>query len=883
MTAIPETLANALQDRYRLERELGAGGMATVYLAHDFRHGRQVAVKVLHPELSAVLGGDRFVSEIRTTAQLQHPHILPLFDSGEAAGNLFYVMPVIEGETLRSRLGREKQLPVPDAVRLAREIAEALDYAHRHGVIHRDIKPENILLHDGRALVADFGIALAVQSAGGQRMTQTGLSLGTPQYMSPEQAMGEREITARSDIYSLGVVAYEMLTGEPPFTGPTSQSIVARVLTEEPRPIGPQRKSVPPEVESAILTALEKLPADRFGSAADFASSIAGETAAPRRATGVRAAASASPGRQKFLLPGLAAALVAAAALAIWGWMRSSPVAVPPVTRYLVDLPGGGEAGYGSRIAISPDGSKLVFMAPDPDGGTQLWLRSSDRIDAVPIPGTRGAVSPFFSPDGARLAFTLDNPSVLKVMRLDVDESRPVDLATNVGLAGGSWGADGFLYLDGLGTSLVRVPETGGGVEQLRITDSTGVDYELTMPYALPGGRGLIVTMHRSQRLEDWVIGVVDLSTMKVRGLFPGVAGFYLVPGRLLTVTVEGELSVVPFDVNTMTVTGASTVFARGINLTDPWGVDLGLAGNALAYASAPVTRDSLQFGWIGAEGSFEPLSNRWVDWLDSGVLSPDGARIAYTLRSGQGGDIWVRHLGNGALTRLSLGNQRSYDPVWSRDGKAVFYSRITENGHIIVSRPADASTGETVRARGPNFLYGGRESRDGSTLVYSNYDNATHFDLLMVEAGDTVPKPLLVTTHNESDASLSPDGKWLAYSSDESGSSRVYVRPFPNVQQTVWQVSGESGDFAEWSADGREIYYRSGNTIEAVEVLAGPSFAVGRSRTVARLDKAATGRWTWGVRKDGRVLVLRRVSAPPSLKIVVTQNLSGDLPLLKQ
>src|SRR5262245_33393045 len=189
MTAVPEALANALQDRYRLERELGAGGMATVYLAHDFRHGRPVAVKVLHPELSAVLGGDRFVSEIRTTAQLQHPHILPLFDSGEAGGNLFYVMPLMEGETLRSRLAREKQLPVADAVRLTREVASALDYAHRHGVIHRDIKPENVLLHDGRAVVADFGIALAVQTAGGSRMTQTGLSLGTPQYMSPEQAM----------------------------------------------------------------------------------------------------------------------------------------------------------------------------------------------------------------------------------------------------------------------------------------------------------------------------------------------------------------------------------------------------------------------------------------------------------------------------------------------------------------------------------------------------------------------------------------------------------------------------------------------------------------------------------------------------------------------
>src|SRR5512144_2794537 len=262
-------LQSALADRYRLDREIGAGGMATVYLAQDVRHDRKVALKVLRPELSAVIGAERFLAEIKLTANLQHPHILPLFDSGEADSYLFYVMPYVEGETLRDRLTREKQLPVADAVRITTEVAAALDYAHRHGVIHRDIKPENILLHDGQALVADFGIALAASKAGGSRMTETGMSLGTPHYMSPEQAMGEREITARSDVYALGAVAYEMLTGEPPFSGATAQAIVARVLTEEPKSITAQRRSVPPHVDDAVLTALEKLPADRFGSGAE--------------------------------------------------------------------------------------------------------------------------------------------------------------------------------------------------------------------------------------------------------------------------------------------------------------------------------------------------------------------------------------------------------------------------------------------------------------------------------------------------------------------------------------------------------------------------------------------------------------------------------------
>src|SRR5258705_9947988 len=248
--------------------------MVSVSLAQATRHDRRVALKVLRPELAAVIGAERFLAEIKLTANLQHPHILPLFDSGEADSYLFYVMPFVQGETLRDRLTREKQLPVADALRIAGEVASALDYAHRHGVVHRDIKPENILIHDGQALVADFGIALAASKAGGPRLTETGMSLGTPHYMSPEQAMGEREITARSDIYALGAVLYEMLTGDPPFTGSTAQAVGARVVTESPPSLTTQRHTIPRHVEAAGMTALEKLPADRFGTAAQFAEAL---------------------------------------------------------------------------------------------------------------------------------------------------------------------------------------------------------------------------------------------------------------------------------------------------------------------------------------------------------------------------------------------------------------------------------------------------------------------------------------------------------------------------------------------------------------------------------------------------------------------------------
>ncbi|MFH1762832.1 MAG: serine/threonine-protein kinase, partial [Gemmatimonadota bacterium] len=265
-----DRLTAALVDRYRIEGEIGSGGMATVYLAEDLKHHRKVALKVLHPELSAVVGPERFLAEIETTANLQHPNILPLFDSGEADGLLFYVMPFVEGESLREKMDREKQLPVKEAVRIATEVAEALQAAHDQGVIHRDIKPANILLSRGKPLVADFGIALAVSAAGGFRLTETGLSLGTPEYMSPEQATGERELDARSDLYSLGAVLYEMLVGEPPHSGKTVQAIIAKVVSAEPQPVSKVRHSVPSNVDAAVLCAVAKTPADRFASGNEF-------------------------------------------------------------------------------------------------------------------------------------------------------------------------------------------------------------------------------------------------------------------------------------------------------------------------------------------------------------------------------------------------------------------------------------------------------------------------------------------------------------------------------------------------------------------------------------------------------------------------------------
>ena len=365
------SLAMVLSDRYRIERELGAGGMATVYLAHDLKHDRNVALKVLHPDLAATIGVDRFLSEIKVTANLQHPNILGLFDSGSADGQAYYVMPYVDGESLRDRLKRETQLPVADAIAIASGVAAALEYAHARGVIHRDIKPENILLQSGQPVVADFGIALAVQQAGGQRLTQTGMSLGTPQYMSPEQAMGDRTLDARTDIYALGAITYEMLAGEPPFTGPNTQAIVARVLTEKPRPLAHLRETVAPQVEAAVHRALQKLPADRFTNAAAFASALASANVLSTQAEFANRGRESTAHAKRFSWQRLTVRSLAAVAILSAGYFMGHRGASSTelATEWRGELLGGPQVAMNS--VASHDGKMVAFQALT-EGLTQL-------------------------------------------------------------------------------------------------------------------------------------------------------------------------------------------------------------------------------------------------------------------------------------------------------------------------------------------------------------------------------------------------------------------------------------------------------------------------------------------------------------------------------
>jgi serine/threonine-protein kinase len=871
-----ERLAAIVGARYEVHREIGRGGMATVYLAHDVRHDRDVAIKLLRPELSAVLGADRFLNEIKVTAQLQHPHILPLYDSGTGDGLLYYVMPFVEGESLRRRLERERQLPIVDAIRVADEVADALDYAHRHGVIHRDIKPENILLHEGRVMVADFGIALAVQKAGGARITETGLSLGTPQYMSPEQATAERELDGRSDIYSLGCVLYEMLAGETPHSGPTTQAIIAKILTDKPRPIGQLRESVPQGLAVAVHTAIAKLAADRYGTAGEFRSALGRPSASsPGFVLDAGTKSRRAWTRQIAMVAGIAALALAG------GWFvrqatLPGPTSVPP-SRLAILAPGvGGAGGAGlfGQLAITPDGSAVIYVSigSDQEQNNPLMLQRLDATEPSVIPGSGNLFDPEISPDGRWLLLKGSGTQrATGTYRLPIEGgvAEPIsDLGPTVHTA---WHPDGSLWFTRSPFSeLARLTSLPGSGTELKLSNLPGLRLQQIV------NRNTAIVVQAPTGSASGPCFAMNLESGQLRSLVDGqVTAARYTAGYLVFARPNGDLLAMAFDPEASRASGTAVTVGTGVSITGNGDAQFAVSTNG-TVAYIPEEPRSLVF--VDTDGTSR-LATAAPHNFHAPQFSPDGRRIAVDFTSTDGRDVWILDLDQGTLSRATF-DRDGHDATWTPDGRHITYTTL-RHGPVAVYRvrPGSGAPAESLLAS-PTLGYTGLWLRDGTGLVTVANETrpGTRTDIAIVRNGGRGPiEAIVATPFQDRYPNLSKDGRWLAYVSDQSGRHEVYVRPLAGDGDQV-QVTVSGGDEPVWSRDGTGLFYRSlsesGPRLEVADIATSPTFRVtGRKTLFSAAEFVPTNpHASYDVSPDGKTFVMVRRS--PASRIMIIQNL---------
>ena len=823
MTTNFERLSASLSDRYRIERELGQGGMATVYLARDLKHDRQVAIKVLRPELAAVIGADRFLSEIKTTANLQHPHILSLFDSGAIDGTVFYVMPFVDGESLRDRLTREKQLPIADAVRIATETADALEYAHQHGVIHRDIKPENILLHGGHALVADFGIALAASKTGGARMTETGMSLGTPQYMSPEQAMGERELDARTDVYALGCTTYEMLTGEPPFTGPTAQAIVAKVMTAEPVDAATLRKSIPPHVADAVHTAMQKLPADRFATAQALADALRSAGTGHHRS----GAASIKARRTGLASVARAGVMLGAAALAVGAGFvlgRRASGATDYAHMLMQQRTYRIQSIFTARYASS--GRAFVYSAAESGNTPRIYLIN----DAYPEPRSIS--------DSAIQLLAVSSHDELAVLihaqyehhrvftgtlaRMPLGGGTPRELVK--GVRDADWSPDGsqlaiVRVVNGrdrleypVGTALY---ETAGYLSDLRIA---------------PDGMHIGFNEHPEKLDDRGFVAVVDLHGKHavLTEQFSSIEGLAWAPDGSLVFGAQPAASVQQLE--RVTLGGRVERSAPGIG--DATIQDIAPDGRRLI-----LREDRTSSVWFqrANTASVEDLS--WLNLTFFPILSGDGAQLIFGDGSNLAGDTYgtmLRRTDGSPAVRLGAGA-----PLGVSLDKQWVLSSIPSEPVQLVAYPTGVGTsrrldhGEFSGITAAAFVGGGNEY-----VVCGNAPKSAVRCYVGSAAGGAL-RPFLSASVRR--LLVSPDGASVVVNIADSGYRRVLLRD--GSSQPVPGLTADD-EVLRFSPDGKELWTREPDALpvraERVNLETGrrsaliPPFAIGRPALVS-------------------------------------------------
>jgi eukaryotic-like serine/threonine-protein kinase len=830
---------------YEISAPLGAGGMGEVYRARDTRLERTVAIKILPAQFSSdPVRKQRFEREAKTISSLNHPHICVLHDVGHQDGVDYLVMECVEGETLAKRL-EKGPLPLEQVLKYGAQIADALDKAHRKGVVHRDLKPGNMMLTPSGAKLLDFGLArpaapltsVATMTAAVTQdspVTEQGTIVGTFQYMSPEQVEG-KELDGRSDIFSLGAVLYEMLTGQRAFPGKSQLSVASAILEKEPAPISSIKPMAPPVLDHAVKKCLAKDSEDRWQSAHDLKDELEWISQTSSQAAVVHV-----PSRRQFsiLVTGVVSVVIGALAAAIVLWNRQPNSLPRPLTRFAITLPPRETAPLVTwpTVASSPDGTQLVYVAGRGES-RQLYLRSMDRLEVTPLGGTENASSPFFSPDGQWIGFFADG----KLKKVNLRGGFPLTVCdATTDDRGGSWGPDDTIIFAPAATSgLMRVPASGGTPQNLTTPDPGKRERTHRWPEILPGGKAVVFTIGSLDSIDYYLaakIAVQSLETGK-REILPVEGTFARYdPAGYIVLAQRGGLFAVPFDVKRLQVTGTPLRVLDDVAMDASTGaIDFSLSRTgSLSYLPGGWYNADLVLAWVDRKGFVQPLPAPARAYINAHV-SPDGKRVAVSDQGGASSGIWVYDIPRGTMMRLTYSADRS--PLWTPDGKHIAYMVESNRTFAIKWKLADGSGPEETLLGAQNYTQIPVSwSPDGKFLAYTSVGgpvfSGVRIWILPLE-GKREPQEFVKTGTTTGAARFSPNGHWIAYGSNESGRSEVYVEPFPGPGGK-WQISTEGGNWPVWARSGRELFYLNGSKIMSVGVTVQPGFAAFTPRPLA-------------------------------------------------
>jgi len=850
---------------YEIQSPLGAGGMGEVYRARDPRLDREVAIKVLPARLASDPSlKQRLEREARAVSKLSHPHICTLHDIGHQDGVDFLVMEYLEGETLEQRLSRGP-LPPDQTLRYATQIADALAKAHKLGITHRDLKPANVMLTKSGAKLMDFGLAkqsgvvplaaaLTEMTQDQAKLTSEGMIVGTFQYMAPEQLEG-KEADARTDIFAFGELIHEMATGKPAFSGKSRASLIAAILTTDPPPITQLQPITPVALEHVVKKCLAKDPDERWQSASD----LAGELNWILQSGSQAGVAAPVIGSQKLRVRPIwiGAGVLLALIAAYQGWQiglrehNASPVhltvALPP-----------GKTLFGDAtdpLAISPDGSTIVYSAYGDERKAQLYLRKLTDFESKPIAGTEGAHFPFFSPNGEWLAFTSEDDKLKKILLRGGSAVEVADQAT----LGGSWASDDTIYyVKSFTSGVYAIPAAGGQPRQVTQTGSTPDDRAHIWPSTLPGGNGLIFTVWTGRSFNEARIEALSFKSRQRKVLIEGGTGARYLPGDYLAYSRNGTLFVVGVDPKRLEVKGTPAPVIEGVMT----GAENGNANFAMSNNGTlvfqPGTLTTFQFNlvWIDRSGKATNITNE-VKPYASPALSPDGKRIALILQ-GSSFDVWLYDVERDTFTKASFGGD-DYRPHLSPDGKMLGYDSSKSGSQQVYVKQGVAQGTEVAVTDGSEDKEFCGWTPDGREVIFARHNKDSGWDLYAARVeGDHKTRPLVVSPFNQKEASVSPDGKWLAYMSDESGQPEVFVQAMndPGIRA---QVSSGGGDYPRWAHSGNELFFWSKSRLMSVQFSAGGGLNPGKPAPLFEDKRQRSG---YDVAADGRFVVTRETDS---------------------